>query len=452
MSAVSITEEDNEQIKDDVSNESVVSNEMDESKLAALKAKSLAKKKEKEMASKIVAPKTRTLNLGICGSGQGGSRLAQTFYELGYPAIALNTALQDLKGINIPDSNKLLLDNSIGGASRDLGIGESAALDHSDSIVSLVNDKLSSASVLLFATSLGGGSGSGSAETVINLLSQTGKPIICLCVLPMASEDMVCKSNALQTLSKLSELVQSNVLANLIVVDNARIETLFAGVSQFEFFNLANKAIVEPLDMLNQLSSQPSDAKGLDPMELTKIMLGSGGITSYGELTIEDLEDETSIASAVVENLDNNLLASGMDLSQAKYVGFTVCANSNTWKNISATAIHYAKTMVMDSAKHSEAVFDGSYVLEHIEDGKVVVYSIYSGLGLPKQRVDELKVEVKSLQEKTKDRETNRKASLDVGLDNKSVSQADLLKKKLQNKTSTFGKFVSSSNVRDRRG
>jgi len=451
MTAKSITEDNDEMINDDVSSEMVDSSVLDESKLAALKAKSLAKKKERDMASKIVAPKTRTLNFGVVGSGFAGSKLAASFYELGYAAVAFNTALQDLQTISIPDSNKLVLTNGIGGASKELSLGEAAAIEHSDAILALVNDKLASCDVLLFTTSLGGGSGSGSAETVINLLSQTGKPVICLCVLPMASEDLACKSNSLQTLSKLSELVQSNILANLIVVDNARIETLFSGVSQFEFFSLANKAIVEPIDMLNQLSNKASDAKVIDGMEFTKLLLNSGGLTSYGELTIENLEDETSIASAVVENLDNNLLASGMDLSQTKYIGFAVCANSNTWKSISATAIHYAKTMVMDSAKNSEAVFDGSYVLEHIEDGKVIIYSIYSGLGLPKQRVEELKVEVKSLQEKTKDRETNRKASLDVGLDNKSVSQADLLKKKLQNKTSTFGKFVSSSNIRDRR-
>ena len=68
------------------------------------------------MAAKIVSGKERSLVLGVLGSGQAGSRLAEAFYKLGYDSVAVNTAMQDLKFIDIPDSNKLLLEYGLGGA------------------------------------------------------------------------------------------------------------------------------------------------------------------------------------------------------------------------------------------------------------------------------------------------------------------------------------------------
>src|ERR1700722_12627924 len=128
MSATSTTERDaKEEVIDNLSTQEVVaSNGVDQSKLAALKAKSQAKQGEK-MAAKIIAKKERSLNFGVIGSGQSGTNLASTWFSLGYDAVALNTCLQDLKMASLPDSNKLLLEYGVGGASKELEIGRAAA-------------------------------------------------------------------------------------------------------------------------------------------------------------------------------------------------------------------------------------------------------------------------------------------------------------------------------------
>ena len=42
----------------------------------------------------------------IVGIGQGGSRIAETFWKMGYRRVAvMNTAIQDLKPIKIPQEN-----------------------------------------------------------------------------------------------------------------------------------------------------------------------------------------------------------------------------------------------------------------------------------------------------------------------------------------------------------
>ena len=58
----------------------------------------------------------------IVGVGQGGSRLAETFWKLGYRRVAvINTAPQDLKSVKVPVANKLLVGGKGAGKDRKVG-------------------------------------------------------------------------------------------------------------------------------------------------------------------------------------------------------------------------------------------------------------------------------------------------------------------------------------------
>jgi cell division GTPase FtsZ len=451
MSAISMTEEDKEKdIIDNISDATVKQEEkVDLDKLAALKAKSKAKQ-EGNMSSKIVSKKERSLSLGIVGSGQAGSRLAEAFYKLGYDAVAINTALQDLKFINIPDSNKLLLEYGVGGAAKELDIGKAAAESHKDDIIQLVNNKLSSSLVNVLCLSLGGGSGAGSCETLVNILADQGKPLVVITVLPMDTEDAQTKSNALETLSSLAKLTVSKKVNNLIVVDNAKIESIYQDVSQLEFFDVANKAIVEPLDVFNTLSAMPSSVKALDSMEFAKLLTDSEGLSVYGELTVDNYTEDTAIAEAVISNLNGNLLASGFDLKQSKYVGIIIAANKEVWAKIPSSSVNYASAMINDQCGNPKGIFKGIYTIE-TSDPVVKVYSFFTGLGLPDSRITQLKKDAKDHMEVVKGKEDQRNLTLqlDTGT-NETISAAQKIKDKIAAKSSAFGKLVSST-VSDRR-
>ena len=67
----------------------------------------------------------RSINYVFLGIGYGGCRVASTFYkEYGYDAYAINTTDADLGKIPIPRNRKLLLKHSIGGAGKDIKVGE----------------------------------------------------------------------------------------------------------------------------------------------------------------------------------------------------------------------------------------------------------------------------------------------------------------------------------------
>ena len=452
MSATSVTteEEKSENLVDDLSDVQVKKEDaVDLNKLAALKAKSQAKQQENTMAAKLVSTKERSLVLGVLGSGQAGSRIAEAFYKLGYSACVVNTALQDLKFINLPDSNKLLLEYGLGGAAKEMEIGAAAAESHRGEITQLINDKLSSSQVNLLCLSLGGGSGAGSCETLVDILAEQGKPLVVITVLPMDTEDAQTKSNALETLSKLAKLTQTKKVNNLIVVDNAKIEAIYQDVSQVEFYGVANKIIVDTIDVFNTLSSMPSATKALDPMEWSKLFIDGEGLTVYGSFTVKNYQEDTAIAEAVINNLGSNLLAEGFDLKQSRYVGYMIAANKDVWTKIPASSVNYANSMVNDICGTPKGIFKGIYVIDSPDD-EVKIYSMFSGLGLPESRVTQLKKDAKEHMQtvKGKDEQRNLTLQLDTGV-NETVSAAQKIKEKIAAKSSSFGKLLG--NTVDRR-
>jgi len=422
---------------------------IDMNKLAMLKAKSQAKQTEQKVVNKV-AKKERSIVFGIVGSGQAGSRIAEAFYKAGYEAIAVNTATQDLKHIEIPDSNKLLLEHGLGGAAKELDIGRAAAETHRDAISALIDEKLSDSQLNILCLSLGGGSGAGSCETLVDVLSEAGKPLVVMTVLPMETDDAQTKNNALETLSRLTRLTQTKKINNLIVVDNAKIETIYQHLSPMEFFGVANKAIVETIDVFNTLSKSPSEVKGLDPMEFGKLFTDGEGLSIYGELVVNNFRDETAIAEAIINNLNSNLLAGGFDLKQSKYVGVIIAANAEVWRAIPSASINYAMAMVNDQCGSPKGIFKGIYTVDDIKENVVKVYSMFSGLGLPASRIDQLKKDAQAHVQNTKgkDEQRNLTLNLDTGV-NDTVSQAQKIKDKIAAKSSAFGKLTQ--NVIDRR-
>ena len=447
-----LVDQENEQIIDDISEHIVVSEpEVDEDKLAALKAQMAAKKgiaKEDNMPPRIIEKKRRTLNLGVIGSGEGGSRLAEALYNLGYSALAINTAGQDLERIKLPESNKILLEYGLGGASKDPQIGHEAAQMHKDLIRANIKEKLCDAQVYVFCTSLGGGSGGGSIDTIVSILnelgSETGTPLVVITVLPMTNEDAQTKKNALDALSKLSKEVQAGRVHNLIVVDNAKIETIFSNVGPMQFYGVSNQAIVEPLDVFNTYSSMASNIKAIDSMEFSKLLIGGGGLSLYGSMTVSNYEDDVALADAVINNLTSGLLAEGFDLKQTQYCGVMFLANKDVWAKMPSSSIHYAMAMVQDHAGTPQGTFRGIYEAD-IKEDVVKVYSFFSGLALPDARVNELKAEVAAQLDTIKDKNVKRNLNLSIDTGTTTVvSDADKVREKIKAKSSIFGKFTKS--------
>lgn len=419
---------------------------LDQNKLAMLKAK--MNKKETIMPEN----KKRSIKVGVFASGQAGGNLGSCFAELGYNCVAINTASSDLESLtNLPEDNKLLLKFGLGGAARERPIGKTAAENYKEQIYSLVKNKLDDSDVFLLCASLGGGSGSGSLPVLIDILSAFEKPIVVLTILPGSSDDQHSKKNALEALAELSKDVQSKRIQNLILIDNAKIEVLFGSLSSFELYPHANRNVCQIFDDFNTFSSKSSTLKAIDGTEMLKIMIDGEGLSCFGEFQVNNYMDECGIAEGVCSNLSNNLLASGFDLKTAKYCGFILIANKETWKKIPSSSIAYANSMIGDLCGTPKGIFKGIYETNTTED-TVRVLSWWSGLGLPQETVSLLKEETKQLQEKVKVKEDNRNLTLqlDTGKTD-TITMADQIKDRIKQKSSMFGKLTMSNNTIDKR-
>jgi len=423
------------------------SKSMDPDILAKLKSKALKEEfsedvfeeTEEEVVPEVITQKEVSINMGVIGVGQGGSRIAEVFYRNGYDVGIVNTSSQDLNAVPLPPHQKLLLEGSLGGTGKSRELALDIFQDSKKQVGAFVEKITSGNDAIVAISSLGGGSGSGSITSLCELMVQFGKPIISICVLPKKSEGAANKRNSLEALSEITSLAATGAIDSLIVVDNARLEVLLSDVGHGQFWARANEMIVEPLTLLNHLTAT-STSDAMDPSDFGKILTG-GGLTIYGTLDVEEYMEETSLAEAIIESLSGNMLSEGFDLSQASVGGTVFVGNSNAINNIPTVNLDYAQFMVSEATGGAD-LYRGIYIDDSIEDDVIRIVSMFSGLGLPKERVDELQDEVEQLEKAAAEKLSQKSHNIQLDLNkNKTKSMKDKIHKKIANKKSGFNKL-----------
>tara|TARA_Y100000287_G_scaffold186136_1_gene192132 strand:+ start:7487 stop:9886 length:2400 start_codon:yes stop_codon:yes gene_type:complete len=413
------------------------SSSLDESKLEALRAKMNKDKGDSDM--EVVDKRGVSIELAVVGVGQAGSRIAEVFHKKGYDAGVINTSAQDLEFIDVLPSQKLLLEGSLGGTGKDLDLGREIFSDSIDSIIPFVDSIAEGNHMLYLAVSGGGGTGSSSVDTLVPMLFETGLPVGVIYILPKATEDAQSKRNSIETLSRLARMTADNMVSNLIVVDNARIEQIYANLSQSKFWEASNNAIVEPLHLFNSLTAKASRFTSLDPSDFGKI-ISCGDCSTYGVMEVEDYMEETALAEAVIESLGSNMLASGFDLSQTRAGGVIITGPREVLEKIPAININYCFHMISEQT-NGASIFQGVYDVDSTSDS-VKIYSWFAGLGLPKDRVDNLKKESLEQAAVASEKERNRSSAMTLDLEQDQVaSMATEINRKIQKKKSGFSRL-----------
>lgn len=286
--------------------------------------------------------------------------------------------------------------------------------------------------------------GSGGAENLSKLAFQLGKPVIVIFALPMSSEDTIAKHNSIHTLAELAELAKEGTISSLFVCDNSRIEYIYPNLPLSEFWGVCNNAIVNPIHLFNSLSASPSKHISLDPMDMGRVLL-AGNCTISGMVEIEDYLEEDAIAEAVVNNMADSLLASEFDITQTTTAGVIITSSGKVLSQISANHLEYAMAMFNKITSDGTAVYRGVYEVEDHPD-VVRVYTILSGLGLPQERVKELKLEAQKHMEALEQKENMKDVNMTIDLGkSKSVSATDVIHRRIKNKKSAVGKLTKNA-------
>ena len=329
----------------------------------------------------------------VVGVGQGGSRLAETFWKLGYRRVAvINTAAQDLKPISIPDSNKLLIGGS--GAGKDRKVAKGIFEEHREDILDFLKKVFTSNfDRVLVCIGAGGGTGAGGGPVVVDIchdLCETfgvekerkDARVGAVLALPSKSEGSRVKNNAKETAEALIEYSMDDTLSPLIILDNERIKHLYPKLSVNKFWTTANTSICSLFHLFNKIAAQDSEYTAFDKADFDTVM--SSGIISFGAVPVRpkgDIIEETDISHAVRDNLKKNILAN-IDVASGKFAACVVIGDKDTLDNTPQESLEHGFEQLTRLLGDGSTVHRGIY---HTAKKGLVVYTIIGGIEAPEQ-------------------------------------------------------------------
>lgn len=330
----------------------------------------------------------------VVGVGQGGSRLAETFWKLGYRRVAvINTAAQDLKPISIPEKNKLLIGGK-GGAGKDRKVAKGLFENQREDILDFLKKTFKGGiDRILVCVGAGGGTGAGGGPLVVEIchdLCQTfgvensseDAKVGAILALPTKSEGSRVKSNAQQTAEELIKFATDGTLSPLIILDNERIKHLYPKLSVNKFWSTANTSICSLFHLFNKIACQDSEYTAFDKADLDTVM--ASGIISFGAVPVKAKEggiEETDISHAVRDNLKKNILAN-IDVATGNVAACVVIGDRDTLDDTPQESLEHGFDQLTRSLGDGSTVHRGIY---HTSKKGLVVYTIIGGIEAPDQ-------------------------------------------------------------------
>jgi cell division GTPase FtsZ len=146
-------------------------------------------------------------------------------------------------------------------------------------------------------------------------------------------------------------------------------------------------------------------------------------------IEVEDYLEDEAIAEAMVTNLETGLLSGDFDLNQTRSAGIIITGSKEALEKVPATNIEYGFAMVSKICSEGTRIFRGVYEVPS-KDDVLRVYSFFSGLGLPEERVQELKAEAEKHMSVLNAKEDGRASAMNIDIGKtKTTSAADQLHK-----------------------
>jgi hypothetical protein len=160
--------------------------------------------------------------------------------------------------------------------------------------------------------------------------------------------------------------------------------------------------------------------------------------------------DESALLSAMIRKLPESLPADDFDLKESQAIGILVTAKQEVLDNVPYANIAYLFKYISEEYDSSRA-FKGIYAVEP-EDGAddIKISFIFSGMGLPGRRIDELKKDADKHVAKIDEKKKKTAAAMNMGTTKGPVSKADAMIAKAKQQQSAIGKLLGNKVDRKR--
>lgn len=340
--------------------------------------------------------KTLAVKFGIIGTGQGGGRLADTFYQMGYRRVcAINTNEQDFLGLNLPDSSRLVMPSE-GGAGKQPSKGGDALIEATEDVINLMRRTFGDdVDRIIVCSGAGGGTGTGSTTGLLklakNYMQQMGKePKVGLIMsIPKFSEGGTVQKNAYDLVERLQPMIEKKEISPVVITDNQAIHQMFPNISAKAFWSTANKNTVGLFDIFNVLAAQRSQYTTFDKADYENML--DSGLIIFGATKLQSYQRETDISDGLRKNLKRSLLADGFELTKATHAAGILAAPDAIMEVLPQSHIDLAfETLerVMNGQNRSFTLHQGVYEASNMG---LFLYTMVGGLTLPQKRLDIMK-------------------------------------------------------------
>lgn len=232
--------------------------------------------------------------IGFLCLGQAGGNIGQLFEQLGYNCLFVNTSKEDLNTLDV--KYKYHIKNGEGcNHDRNKAIALVKA-DHTR-ILEEVKDKLRHQSIIYLVFSTSGGTGSGAAVILLDIMISVfpDRKFGCICILPDINEPVKANINALKCYSAISS---TENICSVFTLDNMKDDK----------FSI-NRKFVELFDGLLGVSSYTNVKGNIDNAEMYEMLSARGNaiittsrgagsqkiIESLGEHIFADMEQDKKL-------------------------------------------------------------------------------------------------------------------------------------------------------------
>ena len=330
------------------------------------------------------------LNFGFIGVGQCGGNIANEFNKLGYKAIAINTANTDLSKLDsIQRNNKLLINVGVHGAGKNPDIGREALEEHIEKIMHLIGQVFDKETDMIFVCAgLGGGTGSGIAPLLTQVLVEQGLDVGMIVTIPSNIESPKTQIVALNAFEEISQI---EGLGSLFIVDNAKATKLPTEMGLRNKYGIINENIALKLDKINKLTTEASeiafDARDFQTLLVTR---GFSIISSIGVEEISELKEAEVLAQNVKKALDSSIYAD-TNYQQSKGVAFLF--------ELPLGGSHYITEKAIEKMQQELGtpfeIFTGVYESRKMQRG-VALHIVVTGLPFPVNRLKDIQDDLES--------------------------------------------------------
>lgn len=330
------------------------------------------------------------------GVGHCGTRLAKSFYELGYrKVLAVDTSPEDLASLEIPDNQKSLMfirkDDLVDG----LEISEQAVQPHKQDILNLAREIFGAhVDHIMITFGAGGDTGGASVPGLIDVakryaryigLENPAKRVGAIMTLPAVGKvTPKVVENSQKIASRLTQMATAGKISPLIIIDNDKIKRMHPGMTSRSFHPTINANVAKHFDLFNRLSALSSPYTSFDPLDYQSI-LQAGGCAIMALTTVHKLDDPFAISEAVQNSLNRTLCAGGFDLATAKEAGCIIVGGKDLMTNVKGLQdnINYAFDVFSEIAAKA-TIHRGIY--EDSSDS-LMVCTLVGGLNSPDSRL-----------------------------------------------------------------